>query len=97
MKRLILVVVLAFSCGAAAQKPKPKPKPDPEDVSQKIQGTVTIRNDDGSVRPVPFVEVRIYEPQRDGLTDLVGVWKSAEQKAREALRVFSNFPLRAKK
>jgi hypothetical protein len=87
----MLLVVVAFSCGASAQKPKPKP--ESEDISQKLQGTVTIRNGDSSVRPVPFVNVRIYETERDGLTDLLGAWKSVQIKAVKESKGLSQFPL----
>jgi len=78
MKAVVLLVVLAFSCGAAAQKPKPTP--EPEDVSQKIQGTVTIRNSDGSARPAPFVQVYIYESLGDTPADPIGAWHALKSK-----------------
>jgi len=83
MKTVILLVVLAFSCGAAAQKPKP------EDVSQTIEGTVTIRNNDGSIRPAPFVQVYIYESIGDKPIDPVNAWNFLESTAKPQ---FEKFP-----
>jgi|HubBroStandDraft_1064217.scaffolds.fasta_scaffold332972_1 hypothetical protein len=90
-RKFTLLVLFALTCNGAAQKSKPQPEPEPQDISQKIQGTITIRNNDGSVRPAPFVEVRIYEPQRDDLTNLVGAWESVIKKGRESSKGLSQF------
>ena len=84
MKTLILSVAIAFSCGAAAQNPKPKPQDIPDDLSQKIHGTVLIRNIDGSVRPAPFVNVYIYDSIGEKPKDPMDAWQSIEKE--EALR-----------
>ena len=76
---LTLLPVLSFAFVATAQKPKPEPKP--EDISQKIRGTVTVRDNDGSIRPAPFVHFYIYAPVKDNPTDLVNSWNALTSKA----------------
>jgi hypothetical protein len=58
-----------------------KPKLEREDISQKIQGTVTIRNEDGSLRPAPSVHFYVYAGIGDSPTDAASAWNALMSKA----------------
>jgi len=73
--------LLAQVAPSGSQPQTPKPKLKPEDISQKLQGTVTIRNDDGSPRPAPFVHFYVYNRTRNSPTDVASAWNALMSKA----------------
>jgi hypothetical protein len=78
---LLASTLLGQVAPSRSQAQTPKPKLKPEDISQKIQGTVTIRNDDGSLRPAPFVHVYVYTRIGDNPTDVASAWNALMSKA----------------